>query len=48
MEKSRDQLIHELGHYRDLRGKVTDDKLQAALDELIRVLEETIGRMSKP
>lgn len=44
MEKTREQLIHDLAHYRDLRFRVTDDLVRTALDELIRIAEEAIKR----
>ena len=47
-EKTRDQLIRDLTHYRDLRHKVTDDKLQAALDELIRLTKDALDQAPKP
>ena len=44
MEKTREQLLHDLAHYQDLRFRVTDDLVRTALDELIRIAEEAIKR----
>lgn len=45
MEKTRDQLINEVAHYRYLRRIVTDDALQKSLDELISLTTEALNQL---